>query len=117
MKKNYIKIVLDLMMAITFVLLMNPRVLGRLAFHEVEGLVIGVAVLTHIGLNYRWVINTTKKIFDPNLPKKTRFSLLLNVLLLFTMSGIIVTGILISKVVFPNLAIGSHSIRGSIVCL
>ena len=112
MKKNFIKIVLDLMMAITFVLLMNPRVLGGLPFHEVAGLVIGVMVLSHIGLNYRWVINTTKKIFDLKLPKKTRFSLLLNILMLVTMSGIIVTGILISKVVFPNLAVGSHSIRG-----
>jgi hypothetical protein len=113
MKKNYIKIVLDLMMAITFVMLMNPRVLGGLPFHEVAGLVIGVMVLTHIGLNYRWVINTMKKIFDSKLPKKTRFSLLLNILMLVTMSGIIVTGILISKVVFPNLAVGSHSIRGT----
>jgi hypothetical protein len=33
MKKNDTKIVLDLMMAITFVLLMNPRVLNGLPFH------------------------------------------------------------------------------------
>lgn len=71
MKKNDTKIVLDLMMAITFVLLMNPRVLNGLPFHEIAGLIIGVAILTHIGLNYRWVVNTTKKILDPNLPKKT----------------------------------------------
>lgn len=113
MKKNYTKIVLDLMMAITFVLLMNPRVLNGLPFHEIAGLVIGVAVLTHIGLNWRWVVNTTKKIFDPKLPKKTRFSYALNVLLLISMATIIITGILISKVVFPNLAVqGNRSIRG-----
>lgn len=113
MKKNYTKIVLDLMMAITFVLLMNPRVLNGLPFHEIAGLIIGVAILVHIGLNFRWVINTTKKIFDSKLPNKTRFSYLLNILLLISMATVIVTGILISRVVLPSLAIqGNHSIRG-----
>jgi cytochrome b561 len=113
MKKNYTKVILDLMMAITFVLLMNPRVLDGLPFHEIAGLAIGVAVLTHIGLNYRWVVNTTKKIFDPKLPKKTSFSYLLNILLLVSMTAVIVTGILISRVVFPSLAIeGGHAVRG-----
>ena len=113
MKKNYTKIVLDLMMAITFVLLMNPRVLDGLPFHEIAGTIIGVAILVHIGLNYRWVITTTKKIFDPKLPNKTRFSFLLNILLLISMATVIITGILISRVLFPSLAIqGGHSIRG-----
>jgi hypothetical protein len=113
MKKNYIKIILDLAMAITFVLLMNPRVLNGLPFHEIAGLAIGVAILTHIGLNFKWVINTTKKIFDNKLPKKTRFSYVLNLLLLVSMSSIIVTGILISRVVFPNLSMGeNHGFRG-----
>ncbi|WML29905.1 DUF4405 domain-containing protein [Neobacillus sp. OS1-32] len=113
MKKNYIKMVLDLLMAITFVLLMNPRVLNGLPFHEIAGLVIGVAILTHIGLNWRWVINTTKKIFTPKLPGKTRLSYLLNILLLISMATVIISGIFISRVVFPNLAIeGWHSLRG-----
>jgi hypothetical protein len=113
MKKNYVKIVLDILMAITFALLMNPRVLDGLPFHEIAGLVIGVAILTHIGLNYKWVINTTKKIFNSNLPTKTRFSYLLNLLLLISMSMIIITGILISRVVFPSLGSGeNHGIRG-----
>ncbi|EKN70666.1 hypothetical protein BABA_04464 [Neobacillus bataviensis LMG 21833] len=113
MKKNYTKIVLDLLMAITFVLLMNPRVLNGLPFHEIAGLVIGVAILVHIGLNYRWVINTTKKIVDAKLPPKTRFSYLLNILLLISMAAVIITGILISKVVLPSFAVQEgHSIRG-----
>ncbi|MFP5108061.1 DUF4405 domain-containing protein [Neobacillus sp. C211] len=113
MKKNYTKIILDLMMAITFVLLMNPRVLNGLPFHEIAGLIIGVAILIHIGLNYRWVVNTTKKILDPKLPKKTRFSYLINILLLISMATVIITGILISRVVLPSFAVQEgHSIRG-----
>ncbi|WP_042354341.1 DUF4405 domain-containing protein [Bacillus rubiinfantis] len=112
MKKNYTKIIIDILMAITFVLLMNPRVLGGLPFHEIAGVVIGFAVLVHIGLNYRWVVNTMKKIVNPKLPTKTRLSFLLNLLLLITMAGIIITGILISRVVFPGLAIqGGHALR------
>ncbi|MEH7415105.1 DUF4405 domain-containing protein [Neobacillus drentensis] len=112
MKKNYTKIILDLMMAITFVLLMNPRVLDGLPFHEIAGVIIGVSILIHIGLNYRWVINTTKRIFDPKLPNKTRFSFLINILLLISMVTVIVTGILISRIVFPSLAIqGGNAIR------
>jgi hypothetical protein len=113
MKKNYTKIVLDLLIGITFVLLMNPRVLDGLPFHEIAGLVIGVAILVHIGLNFRWVITTTKKILDQKLPKKTRFSYILNILLLISMAAVIITGILISRVVLPSLAIeGGRGIRG-----
>ncbi|MCG3085914.1 DUF4405 domain-containing protein [Anoxybacillus sp. LAT_35] len=112
LKKNIVKIILDVSMAITFVLLMNPRVFNGLPFHEVAGLVIGVAVLVHIALNYKWVVNTTKKIFDRSLSGKTRFSFLLNISLLLSMTGIIVTGILISKVVFPHLLSGeNHALR------
>nr|WP_239565480.1 DUF4405 domain-containing protein [Brevibacillus fulvus] len=100
-------------MALAFALLMNPRVLNGLPFHEIAGLLFGVAILTHIGLNFQWVKQTTLKIFDAKLPKKMRFSYLLNILLLISMSTIIITGILISKVVFPNLAVeGSRAIRG-----
>jgi hypothetical protein len=111
-KINYVKISLDLLMALTFALLFKPRILDGLPFHETAGLVIGVAVLSHILLNWRWVKNATIKIFNPKLPGKIRFSYLLNLLLLITMTTIIITGIFISRVLFPNLAVGNqHSMR------
>jgi len=112
LKRNIVKIILDVSLAITFVLLMNPRVFNGLPFHEVAGIVIGGAVLIHIGLNYQWVIHTTKNIFNRSLSGRARFSFLLNVFLLLSMSAIIVTGILISKVVFPHVAGGeNHALR------
>lgn len=112
MRKNYVKIVLDLSLAITFVLLMNPMVFNGLPFHEIAGTAIGIAILVHIGLNYRWVMNTTKKIFSAELPKKTRFGFFLNVLLLLSMATVIVSGILISRVLFPNFALeGNRFVR------
>lgn len=110
MKKRvpYIKYGLDLIMGITFALFFNDRVLGGLAFHEIAGLAIIGAFLTHVLLNGKWVKNVTLKLFNPKLPWKTRIGYLLNLLLLITMTVIIVTGVIISKVVFPNLTVGNE---------
>ncbi|WP_379970577.1 DUF4405 domain-containing protein [Ectobacillus sp. sgz5001026] len=49
---------------------------------------------------------------DKKLPARTRFSYLLNLLLLISMATIIVTGILISKYLFPNLGVSNgHAVR------
>ena len=107
--KNYIKLALDILMSLTFVLLFNKMVLGGLAFHEIAGLGIGFAMFAHIFLNLQWVKKVTLKIFARKLPGKTRFGYLLNVLLLILVTFIMVSGLLISEVVFPNLHIGNQS--------
>lgn len=113
MKKiNYVRLSLDVLMALTFILLMNPRVLGGIAFHEIAGVAIGAAFLVHLLLNNRWIRNVTVKMMDKKLPARTRFSYFLNLLLLISMATIIVTGILISKYLFPGLGIANeHSVR------
>ncbi|MHC1681522.1 MAG: hypothetical protein AB6733_00955 [Clostridiaceae bacterium] len=71
MKKiNFIKISLDLIMGIIFALLFNKNVLGGLTFHEIAGLAMGFAVLVHILLNWKWVINVFKKIVKLNQTNK-----------------------------------------------
>lgn len=107
-KLNYFKLLLDLLMAVTFVLLFNTRVLGGLSFHEIAGLGIGIAFLTHILLNVQWIKRVTLKMLDRKLPWKTRFEYLLNLLLIFSMAFIIVSGIVISRVVFPNLNVSNE---------
>lgn len=104
---NYLKLGLDIVIALVFALLFNPRVMGGLTFHETAGIAIGAAILTHILLNFRWVKNVTAKLFCTKLSKKARFSYLLNIMLLILMSITIVTGILISRVLFPNLSVGN----------
>jgi hypothetical protein len=105
-KVTYVKLSLDILMALTFVLFFNKMVLGGLAFHEIAGLAFSVAFITHILLNLQWVIKVSAKLFDRKLPGMTRFSYLLNLLLLISMTFIVVSGILISEVVFPNIQIG-----------
>ena len=89
-------------MAVTFALLLNAHVLGGLKFHETAGTLIGVAFLLHLFLNWNWVIQTTSRFVRASLPTKTRVGLLLNGLLLLAMAFIIISGILISRVVFPD---------------
>lgn len=109
MKKiTYVKLALDMLMAVTFVLLFNKRVLGGLTFHEIAGLAISAAFITHILLNVQWVIKVTRRLLDRKLPGKTRFGYLLNLLLLLCMTFIIVSGILISEVVFPGIHVASE---------
>ncbi|MFV9511439.1 DUF4405 domain-containing protein [Tepidibacillus sp. LV47] len=107
-KKNMIKFGLDIIMAVTFVLLYNIQVLGGLTFHEVAGLLIAVVFFTHVLLNWKWVKKVTVKLFDHKLPRKTRFGYFLNLMLLITMAFIIISGILISRVVFPNINVGNE---------
>ena len=104
MKKiNYVKFILDLTLGIVFALLFNVRVLGGLAFHEIAGLAIGLAVLVHLIFNARWIKNVTCSLFSKNVNVKTKIGYCLNILLLFDLAVIILSGIAISKIVLPNL--------------
>lgn len=92
-------------MAVLFVLFFNKSVLGGQPFHEIAGLVFAVMYFTHILLNWKWVVNVTCKIFDRKLQWNLRGSYALNLLLLICMTFVIISGILISKVVFPNIQV------------
>lgn len=107
-KLMYVKFGLDIVMAITFVLFFNKQVLGGLTFHEIAGIAIAAIFFTHVLLNWQWVKNVTLKLFDRQLSLKTKLGYLLNLMLLITMAFIIISGILISRVVFPNLNIGNE---------
>lgn len=107
-KMMYAKLGLDILMAVTFVLFFNKQVLGGLTFHEIAGLVIAVLFFTHVLLNWQWVKKVTVKLFDRKLPLKTKFGYFLNVLLLVTMTFIMISGIFISRVVFPNINVGNE---------
>ncbi|MDM5452123.1 hypothetical protein [Peribacillus simplex] len=72
-KLMFVKLGLDILMAVTFVLFFNKQVLGGLTFHEIAGLVIAVLFFIHVLLNWRWVKKVTVKLFDLNLPLKTKF--------------------------------------------
>lgn len=111
-KLNYVKFILDVCMAILFTLLFKKMLFG-MKFHEIAGLVIGGGVLVHCALNFKWIKAITKKLFNKNMALRTRMMYLLDLLLLIDVAVIILSGIFISKVVFPNLRLESiPSLKG-----
>jgi hypothetical protein len=103
-KLNYVKIILDTLMVVVFTLLFNKMVLG-IQFHEVAGLAIGVIILVHCGMNWKWIKGVTLKLFDKKLGMKTRIGFMVDLLLLISFITIIISGVFISKVVFAGLAL------------
>ncbi|MDX8367909.1 DUF4405 domain-containing protein [Cytobacillus sp. IB215665] len=101
MKKNRFKFCFDLLIAITFSLLFAPAITS-VAFHEIASILLAVALIIHLFLNKDWIIGMSKKIFSKRIRGKALLSYLLNITLLLDMLFIMVSGLLISEVIFPN---------------
>ena len=101
MKKNWIKLLLDVVMAVLLFTLFSTSFTG-LTFHEIAGLVVFGLVILHLILNWKWIWAFTKKLFSKGIPFKTRFGYVLNVVLLINFVMIILTGIMISRTLFVN---------------
>jgi hypothetical protein len=108
MRKNIIKISLDIIMTVILVLLYNSHVFS-IAFHEIAGLFIGGLFIIHCLLNKKWIVAITTKFFSKALAPRVRFGYIINFLLLITFCLLIVSGILTSQVVFPKIAVGKSS--------
>jgi len=102
MKKNWMKLSLDLIMAVGLFSLFSVSAVG-LAFHEVVGLALFGATILHLAFNWRWIVSFTRRLFSKNIPFKTRLGYVLNVLLLISFVIIIGSGITMSKFVFAGL--------------
>ena len=107
--KLYVKLALDIIMFINFLLLMKIG-FGGLSFHEVSGLGIGFVILFHILCNFQWVKRVTQRLLDKTLHGKTRLGYLINAILLILMVLIVVSGIFNSKLIFPNVSVGNPRI-------
>jgi hypothetical protein len=101
MKKNWMKLSLDLIMAVGLFSLFSVAAVG-LAFHEVVGLALFGATMLHLAFNWRWIVSFTRRFFSKNIPFKIRVSYVLSVLLLISFLIIIGSGITMSKFVFAG---------------
>jgi len=101
MKKNWMKLSLDLIMAVGLFSLFSVSAVG-LAFHEVVGLALFGATILHLAFNWKWIVSFTRRLFSKNIPFKTRLGYVLNVLLLISFVIIIGSGITMSKFVFAG---------------
>jgi hypothetical protein len=101
MKKSWMKLGLDLIMAIGLFSLFSVAAVG-LAFHEIAGLALFGAFILHMAFNWRWIVSFTRRLFNKNTPFKVRLGYVLNVLLLISFLVIIFSGITMSKFVFAG---------------
>lgn len=99
---NKLNLFLDISMALVFAAMMEERFTG-LRIHEVVGIGIAVAFLTHILLHWRWVVSVTRQFFA-KIFHESRVNYILNLALLVDIVVVIVTGILISRTL--NLSFG-----------
>jgi hypothetical protein len=111
--RNAGRLALDLGMFAAGLLLMEPRATG-LAIHEWLGIAIAFPIVTHLLLNWQWVVTVTKKMFS-TLPTATRTNQVLNTILFVSMVVAIQSGVMISEVALPGVADllgGSNAWRG-----
>lgn len=97
MKKFKLNFVIDVILAIVFLLLMEPLFTG-VSIHEWVGLFIGVVFIVHILLHWRWVYEVTKKYFS-KLANKSRVNYILDLLLLIGVVICVFSGMEIAKTI------------------
>jgi uncharacterized membrane protein YgcG len=97
--KTIVKIILDVLMVIVLALMYSKNALG-LSFHEIGGLAVIGAFLIHNLLNFKWIAGVTGRLRRAS--GRTRFMWAVDALMLAAFLLIGVSGVFISKVVFPS---------------
>ena len=67
-----------------------------LQVHELLGLAVFGVMLVHLIAHWRWVVSVTKKVFE-SVSSKAAFYYVIDAILLFSFTGIIITGLIISS--------------------
>jgi hypothetical protein len=102
-KQNITKFILDVLIFVGFLLALDPRVTG-IAIHEWLTIAGTAAILLHFLLNWNWISGLTRHFLRKS-STKTRLNYILN--WLFFIDGVLVmlTGVMISEVVLPQLGL------------
>lgn len=104
------KLVLDLSMFAAFLAIANPHLTGN-TIHEWLGIAMAGTVITHLLLNWEWIINVGKEFFK-KFWHQSRLNFVVNTLFFIAMTGSLFTGLLISKSVMTTLGIQLDVSRG-----
>ena len=95
MKK--IKIVIDILMYFIFIILMGHHITEN-SIHEIFGTILFILFIVHHILNYRYY----KTIFKGKYNFKRVFLLIIDLLLLISIIGMMISGVIISSDVFTE---------------
>lgn len=103
-KVNRVKLALDIVLLVLLLLMYKKDVLG-LSFHEIGGILLCGLFIIHKLINVKWILAITGKLFSKGVSRRLKLNWLIDFLQLACFSYILVSGILISKVVFAS---GGH---------
>ena len=101
-----VKIIVDILMTIVFILLMCHQVTGAFA-HEILGASVVVLFIIHQILNR----NFYKNIFKGKYNKLRVAYIIIDILLLIMMIIMIISALMFSEYLFKDLGFGSNSLR------
>jgi heme/copper-type cytochrome/quinol oxidase subunit 4 len=104
------KIILDVNMLILFLLEMNHNLTGQL-FHEIIGVILAVLVVVHLMCNRRWFISIVQ---NQNRNWKKSILVFVNLLMLFSFVGLLLSGVMISGYILPDITLGSQRVWSEI---
>lgn len=98
------KIILDIIMFILMILLMNLLFTG-IVLHEIIGLLVFILFIVHKYFNFKWIKTITKSIFSGNnINNKIKLRYVIDLLLFIDITMIIISGIIISQVIFVGIS-------------
>jgi hypothetical protein len=97
------KLILDLTMLGAFLAVSNPHMTG-ISVHEWLGVSFVGAIITHLLFNWEWIINVGKAFFR-KLWHQSRLNFVVDTVFFIVMTGVLFSGLMISKSVLPTLGI------------
>lgn len=97
------KLTLDIVIFSAMLALANPRLTGN-TIHEWLGVSLIAGIVTHLLLNWNWIVNVTKTFFK-KLFHESRLNYVINLLFFIAMTGTLFSGLMISKDVMSTLGI------------
>lgn len=97
--RTFVKLALDSAIFVAFLAAAAPQLTG-LAIHEWLSIAFGAAVITHMLLNWTWIVQVARR-FLGKVTWATRVNYLLNTLLFIGMTVITFTGLMISEEALP----------------
>lgn len=97
MKKNAIKVILDVTMLIAFLFLMEPWATG-LYLHEWAGILVVTIFLVHLILNWIWIKVSTGSFFR-RMPLRKRLKYILNWFILAGFTLVVFSGMKIAHLI------------------
>ncbi len=98
-----VKIILNIVMTTMMLCLLNLNITG-LKLHEILGIAVFLLFLFHIILNFKWVKSITKNLFKNTINSKAKIMYAIDILLLVLVILTVLTGVLISKHIFTDIA-------------